>query len=174
MTTEVARCTLMRKELNSSQKYFITSGSRSIASNLQFETAWVVLEDSTIPETTDNPTVEEYIYAMANRSPSHIPVTINQTMVVTVEQSSDVEIEVVRLENKRIKPNGEILDLSSGTHTISDMLNFTEAILVIPNSSIPETADRPTVDVFLDRMSLRPTPHTPIIINQTMIITRGP
>lgn len=83
--------------------------------------------------------------------------------------ASDVEIAYVAL--MRVDSTGVAYTADTKDRTISQNLNFSNETRVIVDPSIPETAGNPTIKAYLKAMASRGTPHLPILINQTMIVT---
>ena len=80
---EIASLIQVRVDNVTGAVYTSDTAGRTIAQNLNFSTELRVMPDATISETAGYPTIKNYLKAMATRGNPHLPVLINQTMIVT-------------------------------------------------------------------------------------------
>lgn len=63
--------------------FFGDTPNRTIAQNLKWHHELRVMTDTNVAETVGNPTIRDYLRAMASRGSPHIPVSVTNTMIVT-------------------------------------------------------------------------------------------
>jgi len=83
------------------------------------------------------------------------------------------DVEVVRLKLSRIASDSTPYQADTGGRTIRENLEWgDDELRVIPDSDVPESSGSPTIKEYLKAMAGRASPHVPVLINQTMIVTR--
>lgn len=81
------------------------------------------------------------------------------------------DVEVVDFIRVRIDQTGTAYTAEDTSRSISQNLRFSDEWRIKPDTSVPETANYPTLKAYLKLMASRATPQYPVFISQTMVVT---
>lgn len=85
--------------------------------------------------------------------------------------AADVEVVAVGLARVSDK-DGSVFFGDTKNRTISENLQWHQELRVMPDADIPESSGYPTIKAYLKAMAGRGSPHIPVSVSNTMIVTR--
>lgn len=83
---------------------------------------------------------------------------------------ASTDVEVVNFILVRVDKMGKVYTADTPNRSIASNLSFSEEWRIEPDSSVPESANYPTLKTFLKAIASRPTPLYPKFISQTMVV----
>ena len=81
------------------------------------------------------------------------------------------DVEVVNFVRVRVDQTGKAYTSEDTSRSIAQNLRFSDEWRIEPDTSVPETANYPTLKAYLKAMASRGTPQYPVFISQTMVVT---
>ena len=85
--------------------------------------------------------------------------------------AADVEVVAVGLARVSDR-DGSVFFGDTKNRTISENLQYHQELRVMVDASVPETAGYPTIKDYLKAMASRGSPHVPVSVTNSMIVTR--
>jgi hypothetical protein len=82
------------------------------------------------------------------------------------------DVEIVYLGVMRIDKVGKAYFADTPNRTYSQNMEFSEELRVLIDTSVPETAGNPDIRTYLKLMASRGSPHVPVLVSNTIIVTR--
>lgn len=82
------------------------------------------------------------------------------------------DVEVVSLAIMRVDATGTVFFGDTTNRTIAQNIVYSSELRVIADPAVPESANNPDVRTYLKLMATRGSPHVPVAVLQTMIVTR--
>ncbi len=82
------------------------------------------------------------------------------------------DVEIVYLGLGRRGTDGKVFFGDSSNRTISENIKYTDVLVVMPDPTIAESLNYPTIKEYLKAMATRSDAHIPVVVTNTIIVTR--